>query len=154
MTKIRGRRGVTSDKKVVTRLVTDFVTRFSPPSPLFLNVLLISLPFLLQGNKNFQENKGWGALANFVPLSIRLPSETCQLRGRPYLHSFGQLQYSKLFPPNNPRWHATKFQFILKSFLCRYYVTKSRKAACHSQGTICIGYYPLKSLLNSYIVSP
>lgn len=51
--KNRGRTAVTSDKKVVTALVTDFVTRFSRPSPLFYNVLFISIPFLLQGNKNF-----------------------------------------------------------------------------------------------------
>lgn len=56
VTKNRGREAVTSDKKVVTQLVTDFVTRFLRPSPLFYNVLFDSLLFLLQGNKNFTKN--------------------------------------------------------------------------------------------------
>ena len=47
-----------------------------------------------------------------------------------------------------------KISIHFKSFLCCYYVIESAKASCHSHGTICIGYYPLKSPLNSYIVSP
>lgn len=82
-------------------------------------------------------------LANFAPVNIRLPCETCQLKSDapPFFHPTAVFRTVS----NNPRWHATKFQFILKAFFAGIMI-ESAKASCHSHGTICIDYYPQNPL--------
>lgn len=55
-------------------------------------------------------------LANFAAVSIRVPSETCQLKSVPIVPFFYTTIVFRTVSPNNPRWQATKFQFILKAF--------------------------------------